>query len=216
MGMVGMTPNVMFGVFPREGCYIHMNRETIAEEALEAAATHLLFIDADMQFEPTALMDLLNADVDIIGADYHFKKFPLTSVTILSDTLVDGNIQLSVWKELKNLPKREVISFHPTYSGDKDWYIDPDFDPKAYNIIVKMPREKMLCRALGTGFMLIKMDVFKHLPRPLFFFRPKVLNNEEVGVIGEDIWFCDLARAYGYNIWSDPTIPIRHVGIQYY
>ena len=44
-------------------------------------ATHLLFIDSDMLFPPTALKTLLSRDKDIIGVEYHKRQFPLQTVT---------------------------------------------------------------------------------------------------------------------------------------
>ncbi len=43
-------------------------------------ATHLLFVDADMQFEPSLVADMLNANVPLIGAIYPTKRLPMTWV----------------------------------------------------------------------------------------------------------------------------------------
>lgn len=40
-------------------------------------ATHLLFVDADMQFEPDLIRDMLNADKPLIGAIYPKKRLPM-------------------------------------------------------------------------------------------------------------------------------------------
>jgi hypothetical protein len=42
--------------------------------------SHMLFIDADMQFEPELIFDMLLADKPLIGAIYPRKKFPLSWV----------------------------------------------------------------------------------------------------------------------------------------
>jgi GT2 family glycosyltransferase len=65
--------------------------------------------------------------------------------------------------------------------------------------------------AAGTGFMLIKTEVFKNLPHPWFFFD---FEDESIGKppIGEDIWFCNKAREKGYEIWVDPSIKVGHIG----
>jgi hypothetical protein len=66
------------------------------------------------------------------------------------------------------------------------------------------------CRAVGTGFFIIKVSVLKKLERPYFTFIPETENNE---VVGEDVYFCDKAREAGYEIWCDPTIKIGHIGL---
>lgn len=72
----------------------------------------------------------------------------------------------------------------------------------------------------GTGILLINLDVFRN-PKlgapseihpqgnPWFNFgRGK---NGEL-TMGEDVWFCNVARDAGYDIWIDPTIRVGHVG----
>ncbi len=43
-------------------------------------ATHLLFVDADMQFEPELVLDMLRADVPLVGAIYPKKRLPISYV----------------------------------------------------------------------------------------------------------------------------------------
>lgn len=43
-------------------------------------ATHLLFVDADMQFEPALVFEMLKADKPLIGAIYPQKKLPINFV----------------------------------------------------------------------------------------------------------------------------------------
>jgi len=71
--------------------------------------------------------------------------------------------------------------------------------------------------AVGTGFMLINMDVFKKMDAPFFFHAIP----EDFGMdaqpfphneIGEDVAFCLKARSYGYKVWIDSTIPLTHIG----
>lgn len=43
-------------------------------------ASHMLFVDADMQFEPELIRDMIMADVPLIGAIYPRKRVPLSWV----------------------------------------------------------------------------------------------------------------------------------------
>jgi hypothetical protein len=73
---------------------------------------------------------------------------------------------------------------------------------------VAIPTEPFKCRAVATGFMLVRLDAVRDMPRPWFFF-----GEEEGGqLIGEDIWFCDRARSYGLDVWCEPRIPVGHIG----
>lgn len=61
--------------------------------------------------------------------------------------------------------------------------------------------------ATATGCMLIKRSVFEKMPRPWF----------SLGLVekpeGEDIYFCRKAKENRIEIWEDPTLEIKHIGL---
>lgn len=63
----------------------------------------------------------------------------------------------------------------------------------------------------GTGVMLIKLSLFDNpnLDKNWFSFGR---NAKGENVIGEDGWFCNVARDAGYDVWVDPTIKVLHLG----
>lgn len=64
--------------------------------------------------------------------------------------------------------------------------------------------------SIGMGVCLIKMDVFKKLPKPWFS-----MPWQNGGYyVGEDIYFCGLAKSYGYSIWIDHDLSqkVHHIG----
>lgn len=68
---------------------------------------------------------------------------------------------------------------------------------------------------LGTGFMLIKMDIFKKMDPPFFYYGdPDEFGLKKIPLfdLGEDTTFCLKARQNGYKIWCDPTLNIGHIG----
>lgn len=74
-------------------------------------------------------------------------------------------------------------------------------------------------RAVGTGFMLIRLDAIRALNLspdghvngeplpPLWFYF-----DYDGEWVGEDVYFCDLVRKHGLDVWCDPTIPLGHIG----
>ena len=66
---------------------------------------------------------------------------------------------------------------------------------------------------IGFGLALIKVSVFETVPEPWFAF-PWI--EEFKRFMGEDIWFCNHARAHGFKTYVDPkaSIGIGHVGKQ--
>lgn len=75
--------------------------------------------------------------------------------------------------------------------------------------------------ATGTGFLLVKTEVFKRMQPPFFAFRPAT----EFGLkplpfpddeISEDTYFMMKAKMAGYQVFIDPTIIIGHHGTKVY
>lgn len=71
---------------------------------------------------------------------------------------------------------------------------------------------------VGTGLMLIDLSIFEKLgkpknegDRPTAWFS---FGRDSQGalVMGEDIWFCNVAQDAGYDVWVDPAIKVGHVG----
>lgn len=220
MAMVGNTPNMMFNLVPKVGCYVHMNRENIVLDAQKEGATHLLFVDSDMEFQPNALSTLLKRNKPIIGADYNFKFHPPRSTTVLDPSLLSPDVHRQIDEERRRLGQDKEIAIRPIYDDaakTKDLImVEKSIEEHKLNLFVKTKREPFPCRAIGTGFALIQMWVFDKIPRPWFFFRPEKFRGIHFGTIGEDVWFCDAAHDNSIEVWCDPTIQIRHVGIDYF
>ncbi len=71
-----------------------------------------------------------------------------------------------------------------------------------------VPDSLFKCYGLGTGFMLIKLDVFKKLKKPWF----KSVQDKNLVHTTEDIYFCQQANKAGIKIYCDPTIKMGHIG----
>lgn len=72
----------------------------------------------------------------------------------------------------------------------------------------KVPAELAQVGATGTGFMLIKMNVFRKMKQPFF----NDYEDEEFQFHGEDVNFCLKARDLGFEVWINPHIEMAHVG----
>ena len=143
-------------------------------------STHLMFIDADIGWEPWHLLVLLNAQKDVIGGLYPMKTLPIKWVVNGFDGAeVDGDLQ-------------EVSK-------------------------------------TGTGFMLVKRDVFAKLdahqavkpfkndiglPREL---DPHMKTYYDTAVregryYSEDWTFCENWRDLGGKVWVDKRVLLKHTG----
>jgi hypothetical protein len=169
-----------------DSCYVAMNRCQSANEAVMDDYDFMLCIDTDMIFPADALNTLLGRDKDIIGVTYNFRTGPPGSVIAIDPNNADGV---------------------PMARSSID-----DYEGARY--IATLPDEPFICAALGTGFLLIKVDVFRKLPQPWFHVTPYINGAEDM--MGEDYWFCKIAKEHGYDIWCDPSIAMGHIGIHTY
>jgi hypothetical protein len=144
-------------------------------------STHLMFIDADIGWEPWHLLVMLNRDVDVIGGLYPMKSLPV---------------------------KWCVNGFDGAEEG-----------PDGLQEVSKT----------GTGFMLIKREVFEKLnahpaTRPFAndIGLPPELNQymktyfdtavRENRYYSEDWTFCENWRDLGGKVWVDKRVLLKHTG----
>ena len=158
-------------------------RNTLVAKFLNnPTSTHLMFIDADIGWEPWHLLVMLNAQKDVIGGLYPMKTLPIKWVVNGFDgakTEDNGNLQ-------------EVSK-------------------------------------TGTGFMLVKRDVFEKLnahpavkPFNNDIGLPKELDQHlktyydtavrENRYYSEDWTFCENWRDMGGEVWVDKRVLLKHTG----
>lgn len=90
-----------FVPFFTRGCFISAQREFIAQIAIKAQFTYLLFIDSDIKFPPETIDKLIQHDKDIIGAMYHYRYLPKKPIVkfLKNERLVDeGEVPNKVFK----------------------------------------------------------------------------------------------------------------------
>jgi len=75
------------------------------------------------------------------------------------------------------------------------------------------PQGLFKVKAIGTGCLLIKTDVFRKLPQPWF----KYLWNDNGSIKKSHDWiFCEDARNAGIDVWALNTLEVKHIGQRVY
>lgn len=72
-------------LFVAESSVIHGNRESLIHRSLDWGATHILFLDDDMVFEPQVLLSLFGRRHDIVLVNYPKRGFPLAPTAVAID-----------------------------------------------------------------------------------------------------------------------------------
>lgn len=65
--------------------------------------------------------------------------------------------------------------------------------------------------ATGCGCLLVNCNVFKKIQLPYFHF----MDNPDPNIkfkIGEDVYFCNLLKTFGYDIFVDTSVYTKHIG----
>lgn len=194
-------------------------RNYLVDEFMRSEYTHLMFIDADIHFDPNDVLALAALDKDIIGGPYPKKCI--------------------AWEKVRNAVDTGLADEDPNileqYTGD---YV---FNPveNTHQIKVSEPVEVL---EIGTGFMMITRKVFDDFREafPQFTYRPDhnrsehftgdrmihayfdtvidskaylgdISDNSE-RYLSEDYFFCQFVRKLGYQIFLCPWMKLGHMG----
>lgn len=70
------------GLLMQEGSVVHANREMLTHQAIKWGATHILFLDDDMNFPETILESLLSRDKPFVACNYPRRGMPITFTAV--------------------------------------------------------------------------------------------------------------------------------------
>jgi hypothetical protein len=190
-------------------------RNYCVDEFMRSDATHLMFIDSDIGFNPNdviALMALSRDDspYDIIGGPYPKKCIS--------------------WEKIKLAVDKGVADKDPNvlekFVGD---YV---FNPKsgAGSIPIGEPVEVL---EIGTGFMMARKNTFQKFSEkfPQYSYKPdhvrtaafdgsrEIMQYFQAEIdpvskryLSEDYWFCQKVQEMGLKTWFCPWMQMQHVG----
>lgn len=184
-------------------------RNALVHGFLSTKATHLMFIDADIKFQPEHIFPMIEADKDIICGIYPKKEINWQSVR---DAIGRGVSN----EELKNHTGSFVVNL-VEYTG-------------SVTIPINEPVEIWNG---GTGFMLIKREVFEKLKGKVPTYTNDMVDlggflqvqanvideyfatSIEEGtnrLLSEDYHFCQEWRKHGGKVYAAPWVDLSHIG----
>ena len=191
-------------------------RNYCCDEFLRSGATHLLFLDSDIGFNPHDVIAMLTlmlqnpGKFDIMGAPYPKKCIS--------------------WEKILQAVNKGVADENP---NELDNFVgDFVFNPKggAQTIPLGEPAEVM---ELGTGFMMIQREVFKKYDdkfpelkykpdhvrtehfdgtREIMAYFDCIIDPKSKRYLSEDYMFCYNAEKAGIRTWLCPWMKTNHVG----
>jgi hypothetical protein len=183
-------------------------RNALAHQFLKTDATHLMFIDSDIKFNPNDIIKMLESDKEIICGIYPKKEINWMTVKQAMDNNVEQN-------KLKFYTGSFVVNL-VNYAGE-------------VTVPVNEPVEIFNG---GTGFMLIKREVFEKLKETVPSYTNDVgdlsgqmntaaqiheffatsIEPETNRLLSEDYHFCRIHRLAGGKVWAAPWAHLGHMG----
>jgi hypothetical protein len=185
-------------------------RQTIVSHFLaDPKATHLLFIDADMEFEPEQVFRLLEFDADFTAAAYPVKH--------IDWEMVPGAVQ---------------AGRTPLESATLSYAVERDTSKP-----LTMRDGFVKARFAGTGFMMLRRTalerMIEHYPKLLYQHEHKandgaestparsalfncMIDHSSGYYLSEDFSFCRRWTQMGGEIWVDCRAHINHIGLMIY
>jgi hypothetical protein len=166
-------------------------RNHLAAKFLESStATHLMFIDSDIGFEPEHIFKLILHDKDIVGGLYPKKTLPPDYVVNVSPDVVDEKGQLKV--------ENGLIPVSRLGTG--------------FMLIKRSVFEKHMAAYPNTKFTNnIGLDP-KYNKWCFSFFDCWISQDENREYLSEDWGFIVKSRVIGIQAYADPTIRLNHSG----
>lgn len=181
-------------------------RNMLVHNFLASDCTHLLFIDADVAFDPNGIKKMLEVDKDVIGGLYA-KKY-------INWGRVFNAVKYGVQPELLS-------------SNAYEYYVRGE---------VRVGMDKPVeVESVGTGLMMIKRQVFEQLKpeTPVSSLgstvvgqisaKDKVHHFFDTGVdtqtdefLSEDYAFCQRWKAKGGKIFAAPWVQTIHIGTHHF
>jgi hypothetical protein len=200
---------LMYYSYTQNESLITRGRNRLAYEFLSTDCTHLMFIDADIGFDANDIIKMIDADKEIICGMYPKKEidWPRVKEAVENGVPVD---------QLQNHTGSFVVNF-----------------AKGERVKEVRLNEPFEIENGGTGFMLIKREVFEMLKAYVPTYKndmqtavefeqgaePEMIHeffatsiNKDQRLLSEDYHFCELARSHGVKIWAAPWAKLSHTG----
>ena len=180
---------------------INRARNDLTKLFLESDSTHLLFIDADIYFNAKDVIRLVKEDRDIIGGLYPLKKIDWIKIR---SSVLNGDSNFH----------KNGFNYVFTQKNNNDFFDN---------------NEVQEVSGIGTGYMLIKREVFDIIDAETYTNNSLMFKNSEDKttknffsleideetntLLSEDYYFCKSWIKTGGKVYLAPYAVAKHIGM---
>ena len=216
--------------FCRNDSLVSRARNNLVAKAMnDPNMTHMLFIDADITWDPTDVLKLLIADKSLVGGVYPIKYYDWSKLTKDKNGQYDPDI-IDKWIEIKKKSQYNSSMSDEYMIQHRLLKYNVNYIDSVLNIEANLARVKHL----ATGFMMFKRGVIDQMaiayPNTKYVDDVGFLKGDEnkyayalfdCGVeeghyFSEDWLFCHRWTKMGGNIYINVTINLTHTGNEDY
>ena len=201
----------------------------IARAMTDKEATHFLFIDNDITWDPLDIIKLILSEKDLVGGIYPLKNYNWSKLVKDEANPYNSNVVQTLLQKKNGSQLSGLIS-------DEDMV---QYNLLRYNInylgqYLKIENNLAEIKHLATGFMMIRRSVLTNMMKAfpstkyvddVSFLKPHENDMayalfdcgvEDGHYYSEDWLFCDRWSKMGGKIWTDVSINLTHTGIEDY
>lgn len=198
----------------------------VAKAMSNPQTTHIMFIDADITWDPTDIMKLVMSDKSLIGGVYPLKNYDWDKVMPKDDSQ----------NPVKDMIERKKRSQINSFVSDKQMV---QYNMVRYNVnfispFLNIENNLAKVKHIATGFMMFKRSTIEQMqlayPSTKYtddvgFLRPEENKHayalfdcgvEDDHYLSEDWLFCHRWTKMGGNVYLDVSINLTHTGIEDY
>ena len=212
----GHSIPLAFGTIANESL-VTRARNVLLAYFLASDYTHLLFIDADIEFNVEDVLKLYVHDKDVIVGAYPKKGVAWDRIR---SNILDPN------NKEKTLTDRDIAAYGSDYAINFKFINKETKTIAVENGIIKL-------HDAGTGFMMIRRSTFEkfNAAYPQYSYKPDHVRTEAFDgsreimmyfqaeidpkskrYLSEDYWFCQLVRNMGGKVYLCPWMHLQHTG----
>lgn len=201
----------------------------IAKAMHKKDATHFLFIDADITWEPTDVLKLIVSDKSLVGGVYPLKKYNWNNLLVNPRNPMDKNPLQSILERKNNSQISQLYS-----SADMIQHNLLNYNINYLTNNLQIHNNLAQVKHIATGFMMIQRNTIEKMMQAF----PSTKYTDDVGFLqgdenkhayalfdcgveeghyfSEDWLFCDRWMKMGGSVYIDVSINLKHTGIEDY
>jgi hypothetical protein len=208
VGVCGQNGIQMYYSFMMNESLITRARNSMAYDFMETDATHLMFIDADIAFNPADIPRMVAADKDIICGLYPKKEINWMQVTEAVKAGVPADqLHLHTGAFVLNLAHGETQT-----TGNVNEPIEIANGGTGFMLIKRKVFETLNDKVPSyTNDMYHAVDVVRKVKIIKEFFATSI-DEESNRLLSEDYHFCKISRMAGFKVFCAPWANFSHTG----